>query len=157
MQKLQYRQSLNHLYKDIALVHFLSVLRWFRRVILQDLALAYTSTPYALIFRYAPFDTPLFHAFATSAVETVCAAEKSAEIALRSLPEQYAQTFQGLLVKMNVENAEHRCQFEQSYQAGMSDITDKFLSSVEAMKEDLKVSRSSRKRKTATGKSIPIR
>jgi hypothetical protein len=80
-------QHLGRRANDYALWNFLSVLVWFRQVLLQDAALIYNSHPSCKIFTFPPFNTPEFKLFSDRAPVVIANAERDASIALQNLPE----------------------------------------------------------------------
>ena len=85
--ELQEHVCESSLVTDIALKQFLSVLSWFRTVLLQDGAVLYSQHPKLPVFRFHPFDTPQFWSFAAQSVQQVANAEETSWIAFQNLPQ----------------------------------------------------------------------
>ncbi|KAK6984724.1 hypothetical protein R3P38DRAFT_3451992 [Favolaschia claudopus] len=96
------REHSNRLAKDIALRQFLSTMLWFRRILVQDLAVIFTQNPHALIFKYAPFNSPSFRNFAASSTAAIDAAEETARLAFQNLPQHLVASLQGALATQNL-------------------------------------------------------
>ncbi|KAG1874883.1 hypothetical protein F4604DRAFT_1925032 [Suillus subluteus] len=86
-EDLKDRTQCSQLATDIALHQFLSVLLWFRLVLLQDAALLYTKHPKIPMFRFKPFNTQCFWDYAHDAVQAVMQAEEQARMAFHNLPQ----------------------------------------------------------------------
>jgi hypothetical protein len=89
--------------RDFALKHFLTLLQWFRRVLIQDAAVLSTSHRELPIFSFAPFNTPVFHVFAESSTAIMAQAEEDARLALHNLPENIAHSFRGMIAGVTLE------------------------------------------------------
>ncbi|KAK6987922.1 hypothetical protein R3P38DRAFT_3227051 [Favolaschia claudopus] len=101
------REHSNRLAKDIALRQFLSAMLWFRRILVQDLAVIFTQNPHALIFKYAPFNSPSFRDFAASSTAAINAAEETARLAFQNLPQHLVASLQGALATQKRQNYHH--------------------------------------------------
>jgi hypothetical protein len=110
---LEARSAANPNARDFALQHFLALLKWLRRVLLQDVAVLSTHGSIPL-FAFAPFNTATFHAFAASSAAVIHHATENARLQLQNLPDLYAQTFRGLVVSSTLE--QQRIFLEQSSQ-----------------------------------------
>ncbi|KAN0080020.1 hypothetical protein V8E55_009586 [Tylopilus felleus] len=88
---------------DIALKQFLSVLTWFRTILLQDGAVLYSRYPQLSIFQFAPFNTPQFHAFASQSVQQVASAEEASRLAFQNLPWHLIASLQGIVTNLSLE------------------------------------------------------
>ena len=96
--------------RDIALKGFLRLLKWFRRVLLQDAAVLFTLQPSCAIFGFSPFRSMLFHDFALKSVLLIQQANEDSRLALQHLPHQYAQSMQGFMLttRLAQERASHQ-------------------------------------------------
>jgi hypothetical protein len=105
MAALERRATANPDARDFALKHFLRLLQWLRVVLLQDAAVLFLTHPDAGLFRCPLFTSPAFVAFAMQSVQALAAAEESAQLALRNLPQHVVDSISGLLqrVTMNQE------------------------------------------------------
>jgi hypothetical protein len=130
--------------KDNSLVYFLNVLRFFRLVLLQDVAaIAATKQTDLSILQYPPFNTPAFLNFARSAGSIIEQAENSNRENLRNIPQQLAQTFAGQLTAVNIQQKLHDRR-----------LLELQLDNAARWAEFLDSSKSSKKRKAAS-QSIP--
>jgi hypothetical protein len=85
------------------LKHFLCLLQWFRRVLLQDAAVLSMSHCELPIFSFSPFNTPAFHVFAKTSTAVMVQAEEDAQLALHNLPENIAYSFRGMIAGVTLE------------------------------------------------------
>src|SRR5262245_27417632 len=131
--------------RDYALKHFLSLLSWFRLVLLQDAAVLSNSHGSLAIFGYAPFNTPQFHSFASTSVAVMAQAVADAKLALQNLPDQYAHTFQGMITNSNME--------QQQIYAEQNHRIATLMQKVEKMSALLEMQSGSRKARRRKGKS----
>lgn len=97
---------------DIALKQFLSVLTWFRTILLQDGAVLYSRYPQLSIFQFAPFNTPQFHAFASQSVQQVASAEEASRLAFQNLPRHLIASLQGIVTNLSLEQQAQRVENE---------------------------------------------
>ena len=111
------REHASLLAKDIALRQFLSTLVWFRRVLLQDMAVLYTQTPDAPIFNTSPFNSSIFHEFAATSKAAIHAAEESARLAFQNLPQHLVASMQGALATQNLVFERERHTYQTKMQA----------------------------------------
>lgn len=109
------RESENRFARDIALRQFLRLLTWLRTVLVQDAALLFVDSPHATLFKYAPFNSPVFREFAAASTANIVAAEEQARVALQNLPQQMAQTMQGILTG-------HALELERTHAAHRADL-----------------------------------
>ena len=100
---LEERSQADRLMQDIALRHFLELLVWLRRVLLQDAALLFGLYPTAPIFKYAPFCTLAFQTFASNASTVVRDVEKRARTAFENLPEHLVGSLRGATTSLFME------------------------------------------------------
>lgn len=112
------REHANPLARDIALRQFLSTMISFRRVLVQDLAVLFTQTPQALIYTFAPFNSTVFREFATNSTAAINAAEETARLAFKNLPQHMVASMQGVLATQNIAFERER----QAYQAQMESM-----------------------------------
>jgi len=107
-QDLKDRTQHSQLATDIALRQFLSVLLWFRLVLLQDATLLYTKHPEIPVFRFKPFNTQCFRDYAHEAVQAVMQAEEQARMAFHNLPQHLVCSLKGLVTSMTLDQrAQH--------------------------------------------------
>jgi hypothetical protein len=97
---------------DIALKQFLSVLAWFRTVLLQDGAVLYARHPQLPVFQFHPFDTPQFHAFANQSIQQVAGAEEASRLAFQNLPQHLVASLQGIVTNLSLEQQAQRAENE---------------------------------------------
>ncbi|KAF5310463.1 hypothetical protein D9611_012258 [Ephemerocybe angulata] len=90
--------------RDQSLVNFLEVLRWFRRILLQDMAALAWKHPEVPFLRFAPFNTESFRSFANTAGSVIEKAEEDVRNNQRNLPEVLAATFAGHLQAIHAQN-----------------------------------------------------
>ena len=110
------RQEANRLTIDIALFQFLRTLRFFRRILVQDMAVLFARNPSALIFQYHPFNTTVFREFAAAAPAVIEEAERKAQLALKNLPENIARTFQGAVATVDIAMQQDRALNDSRYE-----------------------------------------
>ncbi|KAJ3536673.1 hypothetical protein NMY22_g5932 [Coprinellus aureogranulatus] len=133
--------------RDIALSNFLETLKWFRVVLLQDVAVLSHKHPNMGILKHAPFNSQAFREFAQSAGPIVQKAEEDARHALKNMPEDYTQSVIGLMETTQIRQDTAFSELQRSH--------DALLAEVVMMREDMSQlvkpqgSRSSRKRKCA--------
>jgi hypothetical protein len=89
--------------RDFALKHFLTLLRWLRRVLLQDAAVLSSSYGSLPFLAFLPFNTAAFQTFASSSTAIIHQADEEARLQLQNLPDQYAHTFKGLVTSSALE------------------------------------------------------
>jgi hypothetical protein len=106
-------QRLGRRANDYALRNFLSVLVWFRRVLLQDAALIYSSHPSCKIFTFPPFNTPEFKLFSDRAPIAIANAERDASIALQNLPEHVINSVRGIITDVGLAQQLQNNQLEE--------------------------------------------
>jgi hypothetical protein len=92
-------EHVNRLAKDIALRQFLTT---FRRILIQDMAVLYTQTPDAPIFKTAPFNLITFCEFAATSTAAIHLAEEAAQLAFQNLPEHLVESMRGALATQNL-------------------------------------------------------
>ncbi|KAG2095326.1 hypothetical protein BD769DRAFT_1394918 [Suillus cothurnatus] len=90
-QDLKDHTQHSQLTTDIALHQFLSVLLWFRLVLLQDAALLYTKHPKIPVFCFKPFNTQCFQDYAHEAIQVVMQAEDLKGLVTSMTLDQQAQ------------------------------------------------------------------
>ena len=108
--------------KDEALIYFLNLLKYLRRVLMQDAAVlcsAYSDLP---IFRFPPFDTQIFKTFSATSVQIIEKAESDARENLKNLPEQYAMSIQGFMKTALLKQELHQTLLEESNSGLRDDI-----------------------------------
>jgi hypothetical protein len=142
---LEARSAANPNTRDFALKHFLTLLLWLRRVLLQDAAILSTTHSSLPIFAYAPFNTAAFHAFAAGSAAIVRQAAEDARLQLQNLPDQYAHTFRGLVTSSTLE--QQRIFAAQSHQIVELTHTVEKMTSLLEMQSGSKKSRRRRKGK----------
>lgn len=89
--------------KDNSLVSFLNTLRFFRLVLLQDVAAIASKQSNVSLLRYHPFNTPEFLNYACTAGSIIQQAEAENLANLRNLPEHLSRTFAGHLNAFNIQ------------------------------------------------------
>ncbi|KAJ2930941.1 hypothetical protein H1R20_g6162, partial [Candolleomyces eurysporus] len=99
--------------KDESLVYFLDVLRLFRRILLQDVAAIAQKQPDLSLLRYSPFNTPAFHAYASTTNSIIEKAEAQARENRQNLPEQLTQTFAAHLSAVHLQQQLQQNQLEE--------------------------------------------
>ena len=110
--ELQDRVRKSSLSTDIALKQFLSVLTWFRTVLLQDGAVLYSRYPQLPVFQFHPFSSPQFHAFASWSVQQVASAEEASRLAFQNLPQHLITSLQGIVTNLSLEQQAQRAENE---------------------------------------------
>ena len=88
---------------DIALEHFLKMLIWLRRVIVQDAAVLAIKYLSCQLFTHPPFNTPLFHSFVVGSSKTLHDAEDEARARLTILPDAIASSFRGIISNQTIQ------------------------------------------------------
>jgi Centromere DNA-binding protein complex CBF3 subunit, domain 2 len=134
--------------RDFALKHFLALLKWLRRVLLQDAAVLSSSYGSLSFLTFPPFNTATFQAFASSSVPTIHQAEEEARLQLQNLPDQLAHTFRGLVTSSTLE-LQRMCTL-QSHQ--ITELTQTLRSLTDLVKMQ-SASKKSRCRRTGKGLS----
>lgn len=109
------RQHANGLAKDIALHQFLACMLWFRRILIQDLAVIFTQNPHAAIFNFPPFNSSAFRKFAATSTAAIDAALEEARLAFQNLPQHLIASMEGALATQNLAFERER----HAYQAQM--------------------------------------
>lgn len=79
------------------------VLRWFREVLLQDVAVLYSQHPRCHIFEYRPFNTKTFREFAASSTAAITHAESKARLAYENMPEHLVAGLRGTYSDLRLE------------------------------------------------------
>ena len=107
----------NRYTEDYALRHFLRLLIFLRKIIIQDAALLFALCPNANIWTYFPFSDPQFHAFAASAPLVIRQAEEKARQAFRHVPDYLANGIRtvttGIMVDQRQFHGRTQGQLEQ--------------------------------------------
>lgn len=116
--ELQAREMNNRFEKDIALMHFLRLIQFFRTVLIQDFAILFTKYPNCPIFKFSPFNSPCFREFAGQSSARIRAVEEQARLALASLPENIAHTFRGAVSTLSLEHKREQ-DASRAYMQGM--------------------------------------
>ncbi|KAF8078428.1 hypothetical protein FPV67DRAFT_54136 [Lyophyllum atratum] len=93
---------------DVALQKLLDLLARLRCIILQDAAVLFTKFPSYSLFRYAPFNTPLFRTFAATSPAIIDEAEQRARHQLSSIPDNLAQSLHGIITSNNLQQEQAR-------------------------------------------------
>lgn len=93
---------------DIALVQLITLLRWLRVVLVQDVAILAHRAPQSLIFNYAPFNSAEFRAFADGADARLQEVEERVRTGMQHLPEDYQASMRALFLEEAARNAEAR-------------------------------------------------
>ncbi|KAK7048472.1 hypothetical protein R3P38DRAFT_2687704 [Favolaschia claudopus] len=101
--KLDAREASNRMARDIALRHFLGLLVWLRRVVVQDAAVLYVRHPAAPIFQYPPFNSSSFRTFALQSTAAITKAENEVALALEKLPHHIASTFTSAMARLSID------------------------------------------------------
>ncbi|TFY83866.1 hypothetical protein EWM64_g142 [Hericium alpestre] len=96
------RQSAHRSAADIALYQFLRVLKWFRRVLLQDAAVLFCRYPSLPMFGYVPFNGARFQEYAKGASDAIAAAELRARCAFENVPVNLVTGMQALLTESHL-------------------------------------------------------
>jgi hypothetical protein len=118
------REHGNRFAKDIALRQFLNTLAWFRRILIQDMAVLFTQNPHAPIFKVAPFDSPVFREFASNSAAAIHAAEETARLAFQNLPEHLVASMRGALAMQNLAFERERQTYQGQMQTMQSQLGD---------------------------------
>ena len=107
----------NRYTEDYALWHFLHLLIFLRKVIIQDAALLFALCSDANIWTYFSFSDPQFHAFAASAPLVIRQAEEKARQAFRHVPDYLANGIRtvttGIMVDQRQFHGRTQGQLEQ--------------------------------------------
>ncbi|KIJ34116.1 hypothetical protein M422DRAFT_52114 [Sphaerobolus stellatus SS14] len=81
------------------------------KVLLQDLAVLHNEVPQYQLYNVAPFNTVASQTFALSAPQIITAAAAQAEVALKNLPQQWANTVCGVIeAAVAVQQEQETCQ-----------------------------------------------
>jgi hypothetical protein len=96
-------EILNVRARDIALRHFLGLLKWLRTVLVQDAAVLCVLYPSAAIFDHPPFNSTVFRDFARKSSTIITKAEKDVALALEKLPEHIANTFHAAMARLAID------------------------------------------------------
>ena len=143
---LDARSAANPNARDFALKHFLTLLKWLRLVLLQDMAVLSTSYSSLPLMAFAPFNTTSFRDFAASSAAIIHHAAEEARLQLQKLPDLYAQTFRGLVTSSTLE--QQRIFTAQSHQIRELTETVEKMSELLNMQPALKRSQHRRKGKS---------
>jgi len=108
--------------KDEALSYFLGLLKYLRKVLIQDAAVLCSVYPNLPIFRFAPFDTETFKTFSARSTQIIKNAESEARENLKNLPEQYAMSIQGFMKTALLKQELHQTLLEESNSGLRDDI-----------------------------------
>lgn len=105
---LEKRSQENSNAQDYALRHFLTVLVWFRTVILQDAALLFSKDPSYALWSYEPFCRPAFRAFAANAEPELGRAAERTRAVYQLVPEHMVAGFRDLTTGMLFGQQRHQ-------------------------------------------------
>lgn len=111
---LQARYRENPANQDIAAKQLFRLLKWFRRVLAQDLAVLYSREPrwQSLVFDVKPFNLPIFDTFARGVASRLADIERTARLRLDQFPERIASGFrsaiQDFALQQRAEQAANR-------------------------------------------------
>ncbi|KAJ7213565.1 hypothetical protein GGX14DRAFT_393054 [Mycena pura] len=142
------RQHANGLAKDIALHQFLACMLWFRRILIQDLAVIFTQNPHAAIFNLPPFNSSAFRNFAATSTAAIDAALEEARLAFQNLPQHLIASMQGALATQNLAFERERHAHQAQMQAMESQMGE--------MRSLLEVMAGAKRAKKAHGKSADL-
>lgn len=108
--QLQLREKENRFAKDIALMHFLRLMVYFRTVLIQDFAILFTKHPTCPIFKFPPFNSPCFREFVVQSSARITAVEQQSKLTLANLPRHVAETFRGAVSNLSLDQKRERDQ-----------------------------------------------
>lgn len=147
---LEARSTANPNARDFALKQFLTLLKWLRRVLLQDVAVLSTSSYGTIpLFAFAPFNTAAFQTFASGSATVIQRAAEDARLQLQNLPDQFAHTFRGLLANHTLE--QQRIITDQNRK--IEDLTQ-IITNLVGLSEMQSASKKSQRRHTSRGQSV---
>jgi hypothetical protein len=115
--QLQLREKENRFAKDIALMHFLRLMVYFRTVLIQDFAILFTKHPTCPILKFPPFNSPCFREFAVQSSARITAVEQQSKLALANLPRHVAETFRGAVSNLSLDQKRERDQTREVMQS----------------------------------------
>ncbi|PPR01886.1 hypothetical protein CVT24_001355 [Panaeolus cyanescens] len=124
-QALSLRMSPGQLGPDIGcdgtLLEFLSLMKYLRRVLLQDAAVLYQQHSNAPVFRYSPFSSEEFQQFSSSATNSIQQSENlfQKKIDAAELPDRLTNTFKEMFTASTAKQIE----IHQSVEALNSQLT----------------------------------
>lgn len=147
LSELESRTRRNRFCQDIALRQFLLVMKWFRLVLLQDLAVIYTMNPHCYIFGYAPFNSPSFREYAIRSSLIISTANEEAERAVKQLPEAMASSMRGVINGVTQGQQLMQERDEKRWKSMQSDVAD-----LKALVEGIALPKKSRGAKRSFGK-----
>lgn len=116
------REHSNRFARDIALHQYLNTMGWFRRVLIQDMAVLFTQNPHTAIFKVAPFKSQTFHDFAAASVAVIHAAEEVARLTFKNLLQHLVASMQGALATQNLAFERERQGYQGQMQAMLSQM-----------------------------------
>ncbi|KAJ7579964.1 hypothetical protein C8J56DRAFT_1058264 [Mycena floridula] len=97
LKKLQDRiAKIGQKAQDFALRSFLELLKQLRHIILQDMAVLYSSHPELSLFNFAPFNNNRFRDFVNCSTSIIAAAEDAARLKFNNLPSHMVAPMQDL-------------------------------------------------------------
>jgi len=108
--------------KDEALFYFLALLKYLRKVLLQDAGVLFSKYPSIPLFQFPPFDSEAFKSFSASSAQIIETAESDARQNLKNLPEQYATSIQGFMKTALLKQESHQTRLEKSNLSVCEDV-----------------------------------
>lgn len=114
---LRARREVKNEAKDFSLEHFLELLIYLCKVLVQDLAILLHRAPACRLFAYAPFDSPAFRTFAESVPMQLARAEEDSRLAFQNLPEHMAQTMRGVVENVSLAQQQQMGMIESRFAA----------------------------------------
>lgn len=88
---------------DYSLKNLLALLKEFRTILLQDGAVLHTKYPNLKLWRYPPFNTPIFTKFSAMSTHIMEKAAAEARHQLEHLPEAISRTMEGVLQTISMK------------------------------------------------------
>lgn len=100
---------------DYALKNFLTLLIELRTIILQDGAVLFVKHPDFSLWKFPPFNTPMFAEFAFTSTAVLAEVEIRARQNLESLPQTIASTMKGILSTISIQLIQDRSAIDQRF------------------------------------------
>ncbi len=109
---------------DYSLKNFLNLLLELRVILLQDAAVLQSKYPDLHLWKYAPFNSHLFHNFSQASNSILENAEAEARHQLESLPETVSRSMQGILETMSVQRRQEQIELAAQRQRDQEQVSE---------------------------------
>lgn len=109
---------------DYSLKNFLNLLLELRTILLQDAAVLQAKYPDLHLWKYAPFNSPIFLEFSQASTSIIENAEAEARHQLESLPETVTRSMQGILETMSVQRRQEQIELAAQRQQDQQQVSE---------------------------------